>query len=122
VWEIVECGCFLESAWSDGQDRVNFRILAGSEGSIPQLIKAISSRGLDIEIARIAQTSERSHVTRKQEMVVRLALDKGFFDYPRRVTLEELAKLCDMSTSTVAETLKRGEKNILRQYFERGKR
>jgi predicted DNA binding protein len=122
AWAIVECGCFLESVWSDGDGKANFRVLAGSEGSVPQLIKAIASKGLDIEIVRIAQTSNQSHVTRKQEKVVRLALEKGFFDYPRRVTLEELARLCDMSTSTVAETLKRGEKNILKHYFERGRR
>lgn len=121
VWTIVDCGCFLESSWSDGDGKANFRILSGSEGSLPQLIKAIASRGLDIEIGRIAQTSDRSHVTRKQEKVVRLALEKGFFDYPRRITLEQLAKLSDMSTSTVSETLKRGEKNILKQYFEKGK-
>jgi predicted DNA binding protein len=122
AWTIVECGCFLESVWSEGDGKANFRVLAGSEGSVPHLIKAITSKGLDLEIIRIAQTSDRSHVTRKQEKVVRLALEKGFFDYPRRITLEELARLCDMTTSTVAETLKRGEKNILRQFFDGGRR
>jgi predicted DNA binding protein len=55
-------------------------------------------------------------------MVVRAALERGYFDYPRRITLEELAKVCNTSLSTVTETLKRGEKNILRHYFESGKR
>ena len=117
AWAIVESGCFLESVWSDGDGKAIFRVLAGSEGSVPQLIKTISSKKLDLEIIRIAQTGDRPQVTRKQEKVVRLALEKGFFDYPRRINLEELARLTDMTTSTVAETLKRGEKNILKQYF-----
>lgn len=121
VWAIVDCGCFLESAWSEGDGRANFRILTGSEGSLPNLIRTIASKGLDIEIGRIAQTSDQSHITRKQEKLVRLALEKGFFDCPRRITLEQLAKLSDMSTSTVSEILKRGEKNILKHYFEKGK-
>ncbi len=121
VWAIVDCGCFLESAWSEGDGRVRFRILAGSEGSLPKLIRTIASKGLEIEIERIAQTSDQYHITRKQEKLVRLALEKGFFDYPRRTTLEQLAKLSDMSTSAVSEILKRGEKNILTHYFEKGK-
>jgi predicted DNA binding protein len=122
AWDLAECGCFLESVRSEGNGKAYFKILAGSEGSIPDLIKLITSKGLDIEIIRIAQTSERSQVTRKQEMVVRAALERGYFDYPRRITLEELAKVCNTSLSTVTETLKRGEKNILRHYFESGKR
>ncbi len=121
VWAIVDCGCFLESAWSEGDGKVNFRILSGSEGSLPKLIKMISSKGMGIEIERIAPTSDQSHITRKQEKLVRLALERGFFDYPRRITLEQLATLSDMSISTVSETLKRGEKNILKQYFQKGK-
>jgi predicted DNA binding protein len=119
IWAIVDCGCFLESAWSNGDGRVNFRVLSGSEGSLPNLIKAISSRGVDIEINRIARTVDRPVVTRKQEKLMRLALERGFFDYPRKVTLEELALMSGMSTSTVAETIKRGERNILKSFFEK---
>jgi predicted DNA binding protein len=121
AWAIINCGCILESVWSEGDGKVNFRILAGSEGSLPKLIKMMSSKGMNIEIERIAQTSDQSHITRKQEILVRLALEKGFFDHPRRITLEQLAKISDMSTSAVSETLKRGEKNILKHYFEKGK-
>jgi predicted DNA binding protein len=117
IWTLVDCGCFLESAWSDGDGKAYFRILAGSEGSLPNLIRSVGSRGVDIEIIRIAQTSERPGVSRKQEKVIRLALEKGYFDYPRKITLEDLGKLCNMSTSTVFEIIKRGEKNILKQYF-----
>ncbi len=119
IWTIVDCGCFLESAWSNGDGRAMFRVLAGSEGSLPNLIKLISSRGVDIEINRISRMVDRPVVTRKQEKLLRLALERGFFDYPRRVTLEELAVMSGMSTSTVAEMIKRGEKNVLKNFFEK---
>ncbi|MDW5562240.1 MAG: helix-turn-helix domain-containing protein [Methanomassiliicoccus sp.] len=121
IWNIVDCGCFLESAWSNGDGKASFKVLSGSEGSLPNLIKAISSRGVDIEITRIARTVDRPVVTRKQEKVLRLALERGYFDYPKRITLEELAIMSGMSTSTVAETIKRGERNILKNFFEKRK-
>lgn len=119
IWAIVDCGCFLESAWSNGDGLAYFRVLSGSEGSLPNLIKAISSRGVTIEISRINRTVDRPVLTRKQEKLLRLALERGFFDYPRRVTLDELALMSGMSTSTVAETIKRGERNILKSFFEK---
>ena len=56
-------------------------------------------------------------MTSKQEEVLRIALEHGFFDYPRRIKLRELAKLCGMNVATVDETIKRGQKNVIKEYF-----
>ncbi len=121
IWAILAGGCFLERAWSPGDGRANFKMLAGSEGSIPDIIKAIGSRQVELDIIRIARTDDRPMVSRKQERLVRLALEKGYYDYPRRIEVRELAALAGQSPSAVFEILKRGEKNIIRHYFERGK-
>lgn len=118
VWKIVECGCFLEQAQSIGDGKVNFKIFSGSEGSLPKLIKSMGWKGVDLDIIRIAQISNRPIITRRQESVIKLALERGYFDYPRKIKIEELARLSKMSPSAVFEIIKRGEKNILRQYFK----
>lgn len=122
IWTILAGGCFLERAWSAGDGRANFKVLAGSEGSLPRIIKAITSRRMALDILRIAPAEERPPVSRKQEALVRLALEKGYFDYPRRIEVRELARLAGMSASAAHEMLKRGEKNIIRHYLEGGKR
>ncbi|HPP44214.1 MAG TPA: helix-turn-helix domain-containing protein [Methanomassiliicoccaceae archaeon] len=121
IWDILAAGCFLELAWSSGDGKANFKLFAGSEGSFPHIIKAISSRRVELDIIRIVQSEDRPMVSRKQEKLVRLALDKGYYDYPRRVEVRELARLAGMSSSATFEMLKRGEKNIIRHYFERRK-
>lgn len=121
IWAILAGGCFLERAWSSGDGRANFKLLAGSEGSFPHIIKAISARKVELDIVRIARADYRPLVTRKQEKLVRLALEKGYYDYPRRIEVRELAALAGMSHSSAFEMLKRGEKNIIRHYFERGR-
>lgn len=121
IWDILAGGCFLERAWSSGDGKANFKLLAGSEGSFPHIIRAISTRKVELDIVRIARADDRPMVSRKQEKLVRLALEKGYFDYPRRIEVRELAALAGMSHSSAFEMLKRGEKNMIRHYFERGK-
>ena len=121
IWDILAAGCFLERAWSAGDGRAKFKLLAGSGGSFPQIIESINARKVDLDIVRIARAADRPLVSRKQEKLVRLALEKGYYDYPRRIEVRELAALAGMSHSSAFEMLKRGEKNIIRHYFERGK-
>jgi len=122
IWAILAGGCFLEKGWSTGDGRANFTILSGREGSLPRIIKTISAKRVQLDILRIAPADERPVVSRKQEALVRLALEKGYFDYPRRIEVRELARQAGLSPSAAHEMLKRGEKNIIRHYFEGGKR
>jgi predicted DNA binding protein len=117
IWKIVDSGCFLEKAWSDGDGSFNIKILSGSEGSLPKLIKSLSTKGVGVDIRKISKIGDRNEVTAKQESVIKIAMEKGYFDYPRRIKLRELAKLCNMTTATVDEIVKRGERNIIRSYF-----
>jgi len=60
---------------------------------------------------------DSSFVTRRQETAVRAALDKGYYDYPRRVSLQEMARSFGVTSSTMGEILQRGERNIIREFF-----
>lgn len=118
VWKIVESGCYLERAWSNGDGRIDFKILSGSEGSLPKLIKSLGTKGAEVEINKISQINGRPIITRRQESVIKLALERGYFDCPRKITIKELAKLSKLSTSTALEIVRRGEKNIIVNYFQ----
>ena len=54
----------------------------------------------------------------KLYMLLRLAYDMGFFDSPKRIRLEDVARLGNVSKSTASETLRRGIKKVLARFFE----
>ncbi|MDY6964616.1 MAG: PAS domain S-box protein [Halobacteriota archaeon] len=56
-------------------------------------------------------------LTDRQREIIRTALEQGFYEYPKKIILEELAEEFDISTSTISEIIRRGEKNILKHYF-----
>ncbi len=118
IWKIVDCGCYLSKAWCNGDGRLIIKVLSGSEGSLPRLIKSLSEKGITVDICKINRLDNQSAMTAKQEMVLRLALQRGYFDYPRRIKLKDLAELCGMNPATVDEIVKRGERNLLENYFK----
>lgn len=61
--------------------------------------------------------SERGNLTSRQRTIIQIALVKGFYDYPKKIHLKELASELDLSPSTLNEILHRGGKHIFNQYF-----
>ena len=57
-------------------------------------------------------------LTKRQEEIIRAAFEKGYYDHPKKVTIKELAKLFDISPSTLAEILQRGERKIIWEHFK----
>ncbi len=115
---IIDCGCFWETAHSDGDGSFVFNVISGTGSSIPNLVKGIASKGVELNIRRIATVIDEQLITDTQEDILWLALEKGYFDLPRRTTLTEMAKIKGVSIAALSEMIKRGEKNVLRQHFE----
>ena len=45
--------------------------------------------------------------------ILRLAYSEGYYNVPRKISTEELAKLLKMEKGNVGEHLRRAEKNIM---------
>jgi len=118
IRHILDSGCFMECARAEGDGIVRFKILVGIEGSMPALMKKLNEMGLVVEIRRLTRMEEIGSVTRRQRELVTLALEKGYYDYPSKVTIKELSEFCHISPSTLREILTRGEKNMLIEFLK----
>ena len=56
-------------------------------------------------------------LTTRQEQIVKMALEMGYFEFPKKIKLEELSDRFGVSAGTLSEILRRAEKNILTHYF-----
>lgn len=114
---IMSAGCFLEKAQADGDGRVQFKVLAGNDGSIPELIGTLKAAGMLLDIKKLKRYDEVFLTTKRQREMVKKALEKGYYDYPCRVNAKQLAEEFHISESTMRETLRRAHRNILMEYF-----
>jgi len=58
------------------------------------------------------------NLTKKQEKAIELAIKNGYYEYPREIELEKLAKLMKISYSTYQAHLRKAEKKLLPFFFE----
>jgi len=97
------------------------------EATIPQetlseLGEALDKFGIQYTVERIQQEVESDPLlTDRQEWVLDEAIDRGYYDTPRRTTLVELAEDLDMAKSTCSEILHRAEERVVKEYRTKGR-
>ena len=114
---LYESKVFLSSAMLERDEWVLYSFLT-DEKSFYELRKRLREENMEYEIISVERIDLRSTVlTPLQEKVLLIALETGFFDYPRKITLKELARRLELSPSTLNEIMRRGLKKLLKHYF-----
>ncbi len=110
--------CFLVSASTAADDKMEWKLLISEDGDLKSLCERLDSKHVRYEIIDVSHRLQKREITSRQEEIVRVALDLGYFEFPKRIRLEELAEKLGLSAGTLSEILRRGEKHILSKYFE----
>ncbi len=112
----------LDIEASGGETR--YRAQVPSRDALSQYRKRCNERGLSFDLRRIyrseAEETERYGLTPRQRDVLRRALEAGYFEVPREVSMEELADEFDISSQALSALLRRGHRAILRSMFSGG--
>ncbi|QRF76467.1 HTH DNA binding domain protein [Thermoplasmatales archaeon] len=116
---ILNWDLFLTEAYSDNSGDIIMKWLVPDEATVSGFLKRLEEDGVKFELLKKRALSKRSDITSRQELVVKTALELGFFDYPKKVNLEGLSKRLNVSYVTLAEILRRAEKHIISSYFKK---
>lgn len=108
---------FLISSTSTKDGRLRWTLLVTEKESLRKLMKNLEIAGAEPKLIKVTEVSDKSALTARQEQITRIAFEKGYFDFPRKVSLKELARNLGVSTSTLSEILRKGQKHILSKYF-----
>ena len=72
----------------------------------------------DVSLGKLVPIGEpSSRLTERQQTVMHLALDRGYFEWPRSVEARELAEELDVAHSTFLEHLRKAERKLLEGAF-----
>ena len=92
------------------------------EGRLYLLVVAPSLKALEglaqrgYRVVRVLRDPEPVVLTEEQERVLAKAYLMGYYEYPRRANLKDLARELGVSVSTVAETLRRIERKMVERF------
>jgi hypothetical protein len=115
---VAESECFLTDATAAGGEGVEWHLLAPDRRAVQKLAETLTGRGLDVHVTALRSMKTAGLLTDRQDAVVRLAYRLGFFEFPKKVSLTELAGKLGISKSTLSETLRAAEAKILHTYFQ----
>ena len=73
------------------------------------------------KITNFSLVSLHPKMTFKQKKAMELAIRKGYYDYPRKIDVKDLARLAGLSFSTYQVHLRKAEHKLIPSFFEKSK-
>ncbi|MDG7001310.1 MAG: helix-turn-helix domain-containing protein [Nitrososphaerota archaeon] len=107
--------CLLTSA-NDGKKAARWKVILSGKTLPGDLLAKLESKGLKASIVDGGEVRRNGLLTFKQEKVVKLASDEGYFKFPRKIGLKKLSEMLAMSPSTLDEVLRRAESKIVKTH------
>lgn len=130
----ADCQCTVFSNYdvvphvlNANSDSFDVALFAPSPEVAREVFGELESKAEDVQLLRYDSLEDWSYtpqctvdlsvLTSKQRQSMETAFDAGYYDNPRKVTLETLADAVGVTTSAFASRLRNAERNILNQVF-----
>jgi len=113
----AQADCFLVSATSKPDGKLEWTLL-GSDTMVKSLLNDLQSADVIAQVLSVFKLEEEKELTARQEYILQIALEKGYFEFPKKITLRQLAKVLEVSPATLTEILRRGQKRVLQEHFK----
>ncbi len=87
---------------------------------LAEILEDIQELG-EVKVKRIGHVEPEictNLLTPTQERILKLAIDLGYYSWPRKVTLEEIAAVVGVSRRAVQEALRRAETKIMNKWVK----
>lgn len=96
-------------------------LVKGDDESIEKILEAAGLLGKinDIKIKKMKNNGYNllSNLTINEKKILHYAKELGYYDYPRKITHEELSEKIGIKKDVVLENLRKAEKRIITKIF-----
>lgn len=116
---ILSCDAFLVSGKGGESSKIMYSFMVPGFEAYQKIVSTLESAGFSVTVLKMRKFEpQRGFLTVKQEKIFWLALKGGFFEYPRKINMAELAAKLGISPSTLSEIIRRGMRRLLEHHFE----
>ena len=105
--------CAITSHAVERDGSIKLEVVANGRDTLNRLIDRFRRGGAEVSVLRLTSNVEGEKLTGRQEQIIRKALEMGYYEYPRKIRQKELANTCGVASSTLAELLRRAERNLI---------
>lgn len=98
------------------KDKKNFYLIKGTDGNVEKFFKAMEIlwglKDITIQKLEYKECNILSNLTDNQKKILDLARKFGYYDYPRKITFEELSEKIGLNKDIALENLRKAEKRV----------
>ena len=109
--------CYLESGASSINGSVTWRVYVPDKEALRGLIDRLRGAGFNVELKSVKRAENEFELTAVQDKMIRKAFEKGYYDIPKKIMLDQLAAESGMSKATLNLILRRGQHKLLSEHL-----
>jgi len=110
--------CHIMSASAKADGAISWRLMTSDRTELKKLVSKLKKLGCDAKLVKLSPIDVQDVLTNRQEEIIMMAFEKGFFDTPRKSKLKDLARITGVSQATLSEILRKGQKRIVVDYLK----
>jgi predicted DNA binding protein len=118
---LTDADAFLISAESKGEGKVEWTFILSDKSALKDIFDRLEGKSVKAELIKLTKIDDKETLTDRQDKITHVAFERGYFDYPKRISLRELARMFEVSPSTLSEILRKGQRKIVLDYFKKQK-
>ncbi len=116
---LTDSDVFLISAETKAAGKVEWTLVMSDKDVLKGIFDRLKSKSVVAELVKLTKIDDKESLTERQDKITHVAFERGYFDYPKRISLRELARMFDVSQSTLSEILRKGQRKIVLDYFKK---
>ncbi len=116
---LTDADAFLISAESKGEGKVEWTLILSDKSVLKDIFDRLEGKSVKADLIKLTKIDDKETLTDRQDKITHVAFERGYFDYPKRISLRELARMFDVSPSTLSEILRKGQRKIVLDYFKK---
>ncbi len=110
--QVIKNACFFLEPMEIKKGKLVFLVGATEREAFSGLYNDLQPLGI-VKIIYIKESEIKTPLTVKQEQILQMARELGYYEWPRKISVQELAKRLNLSKSTFIEHLRKAESKIL---------
>ncbi|TFG69837.1 MAG: hypothetical protein E4H25_03835 [Methanomassiliicoccus sp.] len=114
---MADSGCFLDSASNRENSVMQWNVIAPNAAVLTDLVAKVKDLGCTVEVEKVSIMRTVSELTVAQEKVLQIAFQFGYFEIPRKITLDKLAKKLEISKATLDVILRRAQRKLVASHI-----
>lgn len=115
---LARSDCFLLRATCRHDSSFEWDLVTRSREAVRTLLYGLDRNGNRVRLERLSGVQQAVTLTPRQEEILRTAFELGYFCYPKKIRLSQLAERLNVSKSTVSEVLRKAQTKVVEGFLQ----